>query len=115
MVEQGWNNKLFNRGCLLNIAVKEYKDRSIHLITHDVDIHPLEETIEKYYIDPIPENNIKGIFTSMCNRLGGIIKLRCDTFLKNKAILVEICQSKLRVRTEELWSYAKLYFLGVDG
>ena len=77
------------------------------LITHDVEIHPLEETIEKYYIDPIPENNIKGIFTSMCNRLGGIIKLRCDTFLKNKAILVEICQSKLRVRTEELWSYAK--------
>ena len=82
MVEQGWNNKLFNRGCLLNIAVKEYKDRSIHLITHDVDIHPLEETIEKYYIDPIPENNIKGIFTSMCNRLGGIIKLRCDSFFE---------------------------------
>ena len=31
-----------------------------------------------------------------------------QNILKNKAILVEICQSKLRVRTEELWSYAKI-------
>ena len=31
-----------------------------------------------------------------------------QNILKNKVILAEICQSKLRVRTEELWSYAKL-------
>ena len=33
-------------------------------------------------------------------------------FDQNKAILVEICQSKLRVRTEELWSYANPSFTG---
>ena len=81
VIEQDWNNNLFNRGCLINIGVKEYENKTIHIITQDVDINPFEETILKYYIDPIPDNNIKGIFTSMCNTLGGIIKLKCQTFL----------------------------------
>ena len=49
-------------------------------MTHDIDINPNENMILKYYIDPIPENTIKGIFTSMCDTLGGIIKFRSDTF-----------------------------------
>lgn len=81
IVEQDWNNKLFNRGCLLNIGVKEYQNKTVHCITHDIDINPNENMILKYYIDSIPENSIKGIFTSACDTLGGIIKFRLDTFL----------------------------------
>lgn len=80
IIEQDWNNKLFNRGCLLNIGVKEYENKTIHCITQDVDINPFEETILKYYVDPIPDNSIKGIYTSCCNTLGGIIKFQSKTF-----------------------------------
>lgn len=80
VVEQDWNNKLFNRGCLLNIGVKEYENKTVHYTTHDVDINPFEETILKYYIDPLPDNTIKGIYTSVCNTLGGIIKMQSKTF-----------------------------------
>jgi hypothetical protein len=81
IVEQDWNNKLFNRGCLLNIGVKEYENKTVHCMTHDVDINPFEETILKYYVDPIPDNSIKGIYTSVCNTLGGIIKFKSKTFI----------------------------------
>lgn len=80
VVEQDWNNKLFNRGYLLNIGVKEYENKSIHFMTHDVDLNPFEQTILKYYVDPIPDNSIKGIYTSHCNTLGGIIKFQSKTF-----------------------------------
>ena len=79
IIEQDWNNKLFNRGCLLNIAVKEYENKTIHCMTQDVDINPFEETIIKYYVDSIPHNTIKGIYTSRCNTLGGIIKFQSKT------------------------------------
>ena len=82
IVEQDWTHRLFNRGCLLNIGVKEYENKTIHAMTHDVDINPKEETILKYYIDPIPDNTIKGIYTSVYNTLGGIIKFRLETFFK---------------------------------
>ena len=80
IIEQDWNNELFNRGCLLNIGVKEYENKTIHCITNDVDINPFEETILKYYVNPIPDNSIKGIYTSVCDTLGGIIKFRSKTF-----------------------------------
>ncbi len=80
VVEQDWNNKLFNRGYLLNIGVKEYENKTIHFMTHDVDLNPFEETILKYYVDPIPDNSIKGIYTSHWNTLGGIIKFQSKTF-----------------------------------
>ena len=80
VIEQDWNNKLFNRGCLINIGVKEYENKTAHCMTHDVDINPFEETILKYYVDPIPDNSIKGIYTSVCNTLGGIIKMQSKTF-----------------------------------
>ncbi len=80
IIEQDWNNKLFNRGCLLNIGVKEYENKTIHCMTQDVDINPFEETILKYYVDSIPDNTIKGIYTSRHNTLGGIIKFQSKTF-----------------------------------
>jgi hypothetical protein len=84
IVEQDWTNDLFNRGCLLNIGVNEYKDRVKYIITHDVDINPFEKTIEKYYVPDISENYIKGIYNlgDGCDTLGGIIKMHTSTFLK---------------------------------
>ncbi len=79
-IEQDWTNKLFNRGCLLNIGVKEFEGKTKYIITHDIDIIPTEETITKYYIDPIQSDTIKGIYTSMCNTLGGIVKIPIKTY-----------------------------------
>ena len=50
IVEQDWNNKLFNRGCILNIGFNEYKDKTKYFMTHDVDINPYEQTIIDYYL-----------------------------------------------------------------
>ena len=80
IIEQDWSNKLFNRGCTINIGVKEYENRTVHCMTNDVDVNPTEDTILKYYVDPIADNTIKGIYTSVCNTLGGIIKMQSKTF-----------------------------------
>lgn len=56
IVEQNWNNKLFNRGCLLNIGFNEYKDKIKYFMTHDVDINTYEQTILDYYVPPVPDN-----------------------------------------------------------
>lgn len=84
VVEQDWNNKLFNRGCLLNIGVKEYENKCKYIITHDVDINPCEKTIIDYYMPDIEENFIKGLYNlgDGCDTLGGIIKMHSATFFK---------------------------------
>lgn len=76
IIEQG-NDKLFNRGMLLNIGFKEYD--ADYYFTHDVDLNPTEICIENYYI----QNNegITGIYTSCYNTLGGIIKFSKNVFL----------------------------------
>lgn len=74
IVEQA-NDKLFNRGFLLNVAFKEYLDKTKYFITHDVDINPTEDIINTYYTKNIPDNSVMGIYTSAANTLGGIIKL----------------------------------------
>jgi len=82
IIEQD-NNKEFNRGKLLNVVFKEYKDKTKYFITNDVDINPKENTIKKYY--NIEINNITtivGIYTSSFGTLGGIIKVRSDTIHK---------------------------------
>jgi len=73
------NDKLFNRGKLLNIGYKLYSSIGKYYFTHDVDINPMEETIKKYYTKEI-ENEIMGIYTSQHNTLGGIIKFTNDNF-----------------------------------
>ncbi len=84
IVEQDWNNKLFNRGCLLNIGAKEYENKTNHIITQDVDINPLEKSIKELYLPEVNDNTIKGLynFDSNCDTLGGIIKMKNSTFFK---------------------------------
>ena len=81
IVEQDWNNKLFNRGCLLNIGVKEYENKCKYIITQDVDINPYEHTIIDYYLPDIDNDNIKGLYNfGHLNTLGGVIKTHSKTF-----------------------------------
>ena len=42
VIEQN-EGKLFNRGLLLNIAFKEYKNKTNYFFTHDVDINPTKK------------------------------------------------------------------------
>lgn len=74
VIEQG-NTKLFNRGKILNVGFKEYQHKTKYFITNDVDINPTEKTIIEYYLPDINDNIVKGILTSPCNTLGGIIKI----------------------------------------
>lgn len=67
--------KLFNRGALLNAGFSLYKNKTKYFITHDVDLNPTQKFITEYYNSKPPENVIHGLFTSVCNTLGGIIKI----------------------------------------
>jgi len=79
VVEQA-EGKPFNRGKLLNVIFKEYKDRTKYFITNDVDLNPTVQTIRTYYAMDIPdEKAVIGILTSPHDTLGGIIKIRSDT------------------------------------
>jgi len=74
VVEQD-EGKLFNRGAVLNVAFKEFKDKTKYFITHDVDINPTEKCIKEYYLPEIKSNVVKGIYTSIHGTLGGIVKI----------------------------------------
>lgn len=80
IIEQD-EEKLFNRGCILNIGFKEYQDQTKYFITHDVDINPTKDCIIKYYNKEI-NNIISGILISPCITLGGIIKISSDNIFK---------------------------------
>jgi len=81
VVEQN-EGKLFNRGTLLNVAFKEYQNKTKYFFTHDVDINPTKKCIEKYYTQLVDEEHVLGIYTSQCNTLGGIIKMKDSTIHK---------------------------------
>ena len=68
--------KPFNRGKLLNIGYDIFKDLGDNFYTHDVDINPLEKTIEEIYTKEVEIDEIMGIFNSKHNTLGGIIKFK---------------------------------------
>ena len=68
--------KLFNRGKVLNVGFKEYMNKTEYFITHDVDINPTKLCIETYYNESVDVNCVMGIYTSQCNTLGGIIKIK---------------------------------------
>jgi beta-1,4-galactosyltransferase 1 len=77
VVEQG-NDKLFNRGMLLNVAFMEYQNKTRYFITHDVDMNPTMEVVKDVYsMDDIEILRIKSPHTSS---LGGIVKFRDDSF-----------------------------------
>ena len=81
VVEQN-EGKLFNRGAILNVVFKEYENKTKYFITHDVDLNPTEKCITKYYAKEVKNSDIIGIYTSIWNTLGGIIKVKNDTIYK---------------------------------
>ena len=74
--------KEFNRGCLLNVGFNEYENNTKYFITHDVDINPKELTLKNYYNKYVSDNDILGIYTSVCDTLGGIIKISNNNIFK---------------------------------
>lgn len=104
IVEQ-CNNKPFNRGKILNVGFKEYEKKTKYFITNDVDINPTKKTIIQYYLPDLKENIVKGILTSPCNTLGGIIKISSFNINKVNGFPNDIwgwgCEDKaLQIRTE---------------
>lgn len=80
VIEQDWNNKLFNRGCLLNIGVKEYENKTNYYIFHDVDIIPNENCIIKLYTNT--DFDIVRMYVGHNTSLGGICKFTHDCILE---------------------------------
>jgi hypothetical protein len=74
VVEQS-EGKLFNRGMVLNVAFKEYENKTKCFFTNDVDINPTKKCIEELYNKDITNTEVLGIYTSSANTLGGIIKI----------------------------------------
>lgn len=81
VIEQN-EEKLFNRGMLLNVAFKEYKNKTKYFFTHDVDINPTKKCIEEHYTKDVNDSDILGVYTSGWNTLGGIIKIKDSTIHK---------------------------------
>lgn len=74
VIEQN-EGKLFNRGAILNVAFKEYENKTKYFITNDVDINITIKCIKEYYTKDVSKNSVMGIYTAACNTLGGIIKI----------------------------------------
>lgn len=81
VVEQN-QGKLFNRGVLLNVAFKEYQNKTKYFFTHDVDLNPTLKCINTHYTKEVNDTDVLGIYTSGCNTLGGIIKIQDSTIHK---------------------------------
>jgi hypothetical protein len=76
VMEQG-DEKPFNRGALMNIAFKEYKNKYDSIITNDVDIFPTEDTVKKYYN---LQQDVVRIFCAHKESCGGICKINSKIF-----------------------------------
>jgi hypothetical protein len=72
--------KLFNRGKLLNVGFKEFKNTDF-FITQDVDVNPLESALPLYNLEP-GNKEVTGIYSSPCQSLGGIVKIRREAVQK---------------------------------
>lgn len=81
IVEQS-QNKPFNRGKLLNIGFMEKYRQMRYFFTHDVDINPTDKCVKEFYTRDVSDSDVLGIYTSVWDTLGGIIKLRRDTYKK---------------------------------
>lgn len=76
VVEQR-EGKLFNRGALLNIAFKEYENKTKYFFTNDVDINPSANIVKTVYTkEDIDVYRIKSAHNLS---LGGVIKVKHDT------------------------------------
>jgi len=75
VVEQN-KGKLFNRGAILNVAFKEYQNKTKYFFTHDVDIIPTLDKVKTIYTrEDIDVFRIKSAHNTS---LGGIIKVKHD-------------------------------------
>ena len=75
VIEQN-EGKLFNRGALLNVAFKEYENKTKYFFTHDVDMNPSLEIIKSVYTKEDIEMFRVKLVHNTC--LGGIIKVKHD-------------------------------------
>jgi hypothetical protein len=75
VIEQN-EGKLFNRGMLLNVAFKEYQNKTNYFFTHDVDMNPSLEIIKSIYT----KQDIEMLRVKLIHELslGGIIKVKHD-------------------------------------
>lgn len=75
VIEQN-KGKLFNRGAILNVAFKEYENKTKYFFTNDVDINPNLKIIKSIYTkEDIEMFRIKSAHNVS---LGGIIKVKHD-------------------------------------
>lgn len=75
VIEQD-KDRLFNRGVLLNVAFKEYQNKTKYFFTHDVDIIPTLDKVKTIYTRE--DIDVFRIKSAPGDRLGGIIKLKHD-------------------------------------
>lgn len=79
MVIEQMGERLFNRGKLLNAGFLIANDSSSNFIFHDIDTLPItNESKERYSLDC--SEQIIGIYNSVCNTLGGIIKCTAEQY-----------------------------------
>lgn len=76
VIEQN-EGKLFNRGALLNVAFKEYENKTKYFFTHDVDINPDEKCIQLLYTNT--SFDALRIYVGHNKSLGGICKFTNDS------------------------------------
>lgn len=81
VIEQN-EGKLFNRGAILNVAFKEYENKTKYFLTHDVDLNPTEILIKNTYNKNINDKEVFAIYTSAHQTLGGIIKITNNSIKK---------------------------------
>ena len=78
IIEQSKDNRLFNRGKILNVGFKYYDNDEYNYITQDVDTNPTEYTMNFYKYNC--GNGIISIYSSHNSSLGGIIKFKGSTY-----------------------------------
>tara|TARA_X000000950_G_scaffold261909_1_gene332635 strand:+ start:134 stop:805 length:672 start_codon:yes stop_codon:yes gene_type:complete len=76
VVEQN-EGKQFNRGAILNVAFKEYQNKTNYFFTHDVDMNPSQNVVKDIYTkENIEVFRVKRVHDQS---LGGIVKIKHDT------------------------------------
>ena len=76
IVEQSKDNKLFNRGKLLNIGYHYYDNEEYYYFNHDIDHNPINTNIYNNEI----YDSILSLKSGHNSSLGGIIKFKGNIF-----------------------------------
>jgi hypothetical protein len=83
IIEQTNDNKLFNRGKLLNIGFDLIDEKTnCYIFNHDIDHNPKRQMVYNIYNRELDDNTILSIKSSHEKSLGGVIKFRGNLFLK---------------------------------